>query len=56
MLKESYRFFILNYVIRSGDHFFEGDLWRRLQHEAFAVYLPALDTLDLRALVDDVLG
>ncbi len=56
LLKESYRFFILNYVIRSGDHFFEGDLWRRLQHEAFAVYLPALDTLDLRALVDDVLG
>ena len=56
LLKESYRFFILNYVIRSGDHFFEGDLWRRLQHEAVSVYLPALDTLDLRPLVDAVLG
>jgi hypothetical protein len=56
LLKESYRFFILNYVIRSGDHFFEGDLWRRLQREAVAVYLPALDSLDLQPLVDDVLG
>ncbi len=56
LLKESYRFFILNYVIRSGDHFFEGDLWRRFQQDAVATYLPALENLDLRPLVAAVLA
>ncbi len=55
-LKESYRFFILNYVIRSGGHFFRVDFWRRFQREAVMNYLPELDTVDLRPLVDAVLG
>lgn len=46
-LAESYRFFILNYVIREGDHFYRDDLWRRLQKEAVNIYLPAIDRLDL---------
>ena len=55
-LKECYRFFILNYVIREGDHFFVEDLWRRLQLEAVHTYLPAVDTLDMDPVVDGVLG
>ncbi len=54
-LKECYRFFILNYVVREGDQFFE-DLWRRLQKEAVHTYLPSVTTLDLDPLVEAVLG
>ena len=55
-LKECYRFFILNYVVREGDHFFVEDLWRRLQKEAVHAYLPAVDELDLEPVVRAVLG
>ena len=51
-LKEAYRFFILNYVVREGGAFFAGDLLARLQHEAVNTYLPALDALDLGPLVE----
>jgi hypothetical protein len=43
-LKEGYRFFILNYVIRYGHVFFRESYARKLQKEAFDVYLPKLDT------------
>jgi Ser/Thr protein kinase RdoA (MazF antagonist) len=56
MLKEAYRFFILNYVIRSGEHFFRPSICRRLFREATDTYLPSLDQLDLRPLVDKLLG
>lgn len=56
MLKEAYRFFILNYVIRSGEHFFRPSICERLQREATATYLPSLEDLDLRPLVDKLLG
>jgi Ser/Thr protein kinase RdoA (MazF antagonist) len=55
-LRECYRFFILNYVIREGDHFFVEDLWRRLQKEAVHTYLPATDELDLDPVVRAVIG
>jgi hypothetical protein len=55
-LKEAYRFFILNYVIRSGNHFFRVDFWRNFQSDAVHRYLPDLDTLDLRPVVEAVLG
>jgi hypothetical protein len=55
-LKEAYRFFILHYVVGSGERFFQHDLWSRLVGEAVNVYLPALDTLDLSSLANDVLG
>ena len=51
-LREAYRFFILNYVIRQGLDFFQPDLASRLRHEAVLSYLPAADALDLRPLVD----
>ena len=46
-LKEAYRFFILNYVIRVGEHFFRPDICKRLQKEAIEQYLPALEHVDM---------
>jgi len=42
-LKESYRFFILNYVIKDGKHFFNEQYAEKLQAEAFDIYLPSVD-------------
>ncbi len=49
-LKEVYRFFILNYVIRKGEHFFRPHFIKRLKREALTVYLQRLDDLDFSAL------
>jgi Ser/Thr protein kinase RdoA (MazF antagonist) len=51
-IKEAYRFFILNYVLRTGEHFFVPEICHRLSREAVIRYLPELDTLDLTPLVD----
>ena len=50
-LKEAYRFFLLNYVVREGRHFFRHMFWQKLLHDAVDVHLPALDELDLTPLV-----
>jgi hypothetical protein len=50
-LKEAYRFFLLNYVIREGRHFFRYEFWQHLLHDAVDVHLPALDGLDLSPLL-----
>lgn len=42
-MKEAYRFFILNYVIKDGKHFFSEQYAEKLQAEAFNVYLPSVD-------------
>lgn len=42
-LKEVYRFFILNYVIKDGNYFFSEQYARKLQAEAFDIYLPSAD-------------
>jgi len=42
-LKEMYRFFILNYVIKDGTHFFHEQYAEKLQAEAFDIYLPSGD-------------
>lgn len=42
-LKEAYRFFILNYVIKDGAYFFSGQYAKKLQAEAFEIYLPSVD-------------
>ncbi|MGF7039498.1 hypothetical protein [Mucilaginibacter lappiensis] len=42
-MKEAYRFFILNYVIKDGKHFFSEQYAQKLQAEAFNVYLPSVD-------------
>ena len=42
-LKECYRFFILNYVIKDGRFFFHEIFSGKLQKEAFDMYLPSID-------------
>ncbi|MBL4677241.1 MAG: hypothetical protein JKY70_13705 [Mucilaginibacter sp.] len=42
-LKEAYRFFILNYVIKDGQYFFSEQYAKKLQAEAMEIYLPSVD-------------
>lgn len=44
-MKEAYRFFILNYVINNGKYFFASSYAKKLQHEAYQMYLPQLDSM-----------
>lgn len=50
-LKEAYRFFLLNYVVRAGEHFFRPSYCERLQYECVHQYLPALDNIDFSPLL-----
>lgn len=43
-LKEAYRFFILNYVVKDGRFFFHELFATKLQKEAFEIYLPSIDS------------
>ena len=45
-IKEAYRFFLLNYVIKDGRYFFHEIYATRLQKEAFDTYFPRIDELD----------
>ena len=51
-MKEAYRFFLLNYVLRTGEHFFVRDICDRLHREAVTRYLPELEQLDFAPLLD----
>ncbi|HRI20863.1 MAG TPA: hypothetical protein PLA68_07905 [Panacibacter sp.] len=42
-LKEAYRFFILNYVIKDGRRFFHEIFAIKLQKEAYEIYLPSIE-------------
>jgi Ser/Thr protein kinase RdoA (MazF antagonist) len=42
-MKEAYRFFILNYVVKYGHYFFHELYATKLQREAFDVYFPNLE-------------
>ena len=42
-IKEAYRFFILNYVVKYGWQFFRASYAEQLQREAFNLYLPQID-------------
>jgi Ser/Thr protein kinase RdoA (MazF antagonist) len=53
-IKEAYRFFLLNYVVREGRHFFRYEFWQHLMHDAVDVQLPAIDSLDLSPLLSIV--
>ena len=44
LIKEAYRFFILNYVIKDGNHFFLPSFAKKLQAEAYSLYLPTIET------------
>lgn len=41
-LKDAYRFFILNYVVKDGRHFFNEQYAKKLQSEALEIYLPSI--------------
>lgn len=41
-IKEAYRFFILNYVIKDGRYFFHEIYAQKLQKEAYEIYLPSI--------------
>ncbi|MBX2843329.1 MAG: hypothetical protein KTR26_16275 [Flammeovirgaceae bacterium] len=43
-IKEAYRFFILNYVLKDGNRFFHQFYANKLQKEAYEIYLPSLDS------------
>lgn len=52
-LKEAYRFFILNYVIKDGNYFFSEQYAKKLQSEAFDIYLPSVERdFDAQKLLD----
>ena len=42
-LREVYRFFILNYVVKNGDYFFSEQYAKKLKAEALDIYLPSVD-------------
>jgi hypothetical protein len=42
-MKEAYRFFILNYVIKYGRYFFHRTYATKLQKEAYELYLPSIE-------------
>ncbi len=50
-VKEAYRVFLLNYVIRIGEHFFRREIIERLHHEAIQTYFPELDRTDFSPLL-----
>lgn len=50
-LCECYRFFLLNYVVRVGDHFFRPEIRKRLLAETVDQHLPAIERLDFRSLL-----
>ena len=50
-IKEAYRVFLLNYVVRIGPHFFKQEICHRLQAEAVNTYLPALDQTSFSPLI-----
>jgi len=43
LIKEAYRFFIINYVVKDGRYFFNEIYASRLQQEAFNIYFPKLE-------------
>ena len=52
-MKDAYRFFILNYVIKDGPYFFSEQYAQKLQAEALEFYLPSIDTeFDAEKIID----
>ena len=53
-IKEAYRFFILNYVIKDGRYFFHQLYATKLQKEAYDIYFPELDQFDVKKILDEL--
>lgn len=54
LLKEVYRFFILNYVIKDGRYFFHEIYATKLQREAYETYFPSIDTFHPEVLLKEL--
>ena len=50
-IKEAYRFFILNYVVKLGNYFFLSHFAKKLITESFTVYFPEIDTFNPDKLI-----
>jgi len=50
-LKEAYRFFILNYVIKDGRFFFHEIFSTKLQKEAYDTYFPSIEQFDADVII-----
>ncbi len=50
-IKEAYRFFILNYVVKDGRYFFHEIYATKLQKEAYDIYFPQIDNFDADKLL-----
>lgn len=53
-MKEAYRFFILNYVIKDGRYFFHELYAGRLQMEAYNLYFPNIDKFDASSILKEL--
>lgn len=53
-MKEAYRFFILNYVIKDGRYFFHEIYAGRLQMEAYMTYFPNIDKFDASPILKEL--
>jgi hypothetical protein len=53
-LREAYRFFLLNYVVREGRAFFRHDIWQHLLIDVVDRHLPTLDQFDFDDLARDL--
>ncbi len=53
-IKEAYRVFLLNYVLRIGQYFFRTEICRRLQREVVDIYLPQLEHTSFTPLLKAV--
>lgn len=51
-LKEAYRFFILNYVIKYGKYFFHRAYCDKLQREAYEIYFPSIENFDAEKIIN----
>jgi Ser/Thr protein kinase RdoA (MazF antagonist) len=51
-LKEAYRFFILNYVIKDGRFFFHEIFATKLQKEAYEIYFPSIESFDEDKIIE----
>ena len=44
-MKEAYRFFLLNYVIKEGNYFFLESFAKQLQQDVFTTHFDLIDTV-----------
>lgn len=51
-IKEAYRFFIINYVIKDGRYFFHEIYATKLQREAYEIYFPKIDDFDSEKILN----